>query len=222
MVASFQLELRASEVNRALATRNRLVDAVRQTASLGAALRNSARNPENFELQKCLGIEGYTDACTPWTTDGGGNKVPIRFDLTLYGAMLEFDPGSSALLGAGQISLPISQRTVAGQTHLYSLGNSATPCSDPGPYCALAVFTSFTAQCPPLQTPFGSPVLLPDAITPQDTCNRADLFEVFYQIEIYRPDGRPVPAIFQLKPVTGSTVVNLKEILGDISWWSVN
>lgn len=194
-----------TQVYREEASRDRVTSGIRTFAGMPAALRNSMRASEasgtliNPQLNSCLGG-------SPPNSCQSGQLVPM----TLYSPLVAFAPNGT-VLGVQPITAPVGSSTPR------RFDNFGAPCSQPGPYCALEVFTSFVPQCGPAPLPAPPPPLLsPNLLVPMSTCTVADVIQVNFQIQLDPAYLKSLPGLAAfVTPLSGSVVTSAFAISGN-------
>lgn len=201
----FSAKSSATALARTSAAGDRIVSSVRSFAGMPAALRNSMRAATGG-----VSINPQFYACTSGVPANGCANGGPELPLTLYTPLIALDP-----FGVPAGIQPISSPT--GTTNPLRFDSFGSPCVDPGPTCAILVFTSFTAQCaaPPLPSPIPA-VVTPALMVPSPTCTVAESVTVTYTIQLDPNLAASLPGLSLLvKPFVGSVVTSIALISGN-------
>jgi prepilin-type N-terminal cleavage/methylation domain-containing protein len=199
---------RSSELNRTIATRERISSAVRNVAGMPAALRSSIRaslgagSYVNQDLNNCV-AGTVVNAC----------KNDQVYPLTLYSPTIAMD-ASGIPLGLLPITAPVGSPT---PSRFDSFG---VPCADSNPNCPFRVYTSFRPQCPPPPLPaIPPPTTDPSYLTffkPMATCTIAEAVHVVYSVEVDPAAAAGYIGLSSLTtPITGTVTTSVKLIFGN-------
>ena len=185
---------------RYISTKDRIFLGFRNLAILPATLRSSMRVgvggvPVNPKLLACAGGNPL-NSC----------EHGVEYPFTMYGPLIQRDAGGN-IIGVQAVSSPL------GSTTPLRLDSFGSPCTVAGPDCALLVFTSFKAQCPP--TAVAAPSTSTSLVA-KPNCSVADVIEVTFYIQLDPAVGSSDSALASfITPVIGSVLVSGEAISGN-------
>lgn len=200
---------RNSEINGSMTTRDRILSAIRNVASMPAALRASIRasmpdgvTPRNRELNNCV-AGTVPNSC----------ENNVEYPLILFSPVVQLDASGNAL---GLLPITAARNT----TPPMRFDSFGVPCVEGQADCLLNVFTTFRAQCPPANLPSTPPAPSDPAymalLNPKATCTIAEAIHVTYWVVLDPAAGANKSFLSAfINPVSGSVTTSVKLIFGN-------
>ncbi len=196
-----------NNVNRTIATRDRILSGIRSLAGMPASIRNSMRASNsagtavNPELLACVGGN------PPNSCQSG-----IEYPFALYSPVVVLDSVGNPI-GIRQVSSPKGSLTPL------RFDTFGTPCAELSDQCPIIVYTSFKAQCGILPPPGGIPYSAPipnTALNRLTTCTFAELIEVNFSVQLDPALANSNSSLIGfLTPFVGTVVTAVVDISGN-------